>query len=256
MLFGGVDVGSLTTDAVIIDRNKKILSWKIMPTGASISNTLKKCREELEANIDNSSKGKIVYVSTGYGRRRVDFASNSVTEITAHALGASHFFPGIRTVIDMGGQDTKVITVSDKGKVVDFVMNDRCAAGTGRFIEVMASILQVNLDDLSRIASGADSEVEISSTCTVFAESEIISLITDGLDPGVIARGVLKSIAQRILAMVNGINSYPPYALTGGVSKNRGLVSILRQKLDGNVFIPENPQLTGAMGAAIYGSKN
>lgn len=248
----GIDVGSLSTDGVLIDGDKNMVKSIILPTGASIRKTISRCRSELLV-ADNGGEIEPVAISaTGYGRKRVDYADYILTEITAHALGARHLFPETRTVIDIGGQDTKVICLDEKSRVADFAMNDKCAAGTGRFIEVMARILELDLEEMADVAINAGETVDITSTCTVFIESEIISLIADSHEIDSIASGVFRSIAGRITSMVSNVGGKSPFTLTGGVAKNRGMVDAIGKILHGNIFIPEDPQITGALGSAIF----
>ncbi|MCD4786536.1 MAG: acyl-CoA dehydratase activase [Candidatus Eremiobacteraeota bacterium] len=248
----GIDVGSLSTDGVLIDGDKNIIKSIILPTGASIKKTISRCRDELLLTDDGGKIEPVAVVATGYGRKRVEFADHILTEITAHALGARHLFPETRTVIDIGGQDTKVIYLDEKGRVADFAMNDKCAAGTGRFIEVMARILELDLEEMADIAINAGESVEITSTCTVFIESEIISLIADTHKIDSIASGVFRSIAGRIISMVSNVSGKSPFTFTGGVAKNRGMVDAIRKTLQGDIFVPDDPQVTGALGAAIF----
>lgn len=249
----GIDVGSLSTDGVLINPSGEITRSLVIPTGASIIKTINRCREELLDFGDNKSIRVAASISTGYGRKRVDFADSPVTEITAHALGAMHLFPETRTVVDIGGQDTKVIRINENSSVADFAMNDKCAAGTGRFLEVMARILETDLEDMAEMAVQSSGCAEITSTCTVFIESEIISLISESKDIGSIAAGVFKTISGRIMGMVGGLGCVPPFTLTGGVAKNKAMVHFLRKVLPGGVLVPDDPQIVGAYGAAIFG---
>jgi (R)-2-hydroxyacyl-CoA dehydratese activating ATPase len=251
-LYTGIDVGSLSTDAVMIDDSENIVKSIVLPTGASITKTIQKCREELTGETGELPENYKAVVSTGYGRKRVCFASESITEITAHALGALHCFANTRSVIDIGGQDTKVIRLTREGKVNNFLMNDKCAAGTGRFIEVMARILEMDLEEMAEAALESTSRIKINSTCTVFIESEIISLIAEGYKPSVIASSVFRSIAERILSQVKEIGAKPPFTLTGGVAKNKAMTEALKNTLPGRVVVPEDPQIIGALGAALY----
>jgi predicted CoA-substrate-specific enzyme activase len=254
--FLGIDVGSTTADAVLTDCRGEILRSLVIPTGPSMAAAAERCRQEILSGIPSMGEDFPITAATGYGRKRAGFARHCVTEITAHALGARHLFPGAATVIDMGGQDTKVIRLSPGGRVEDFAMNDKCAAGTGRFLEVMAGILGLDLDEMARRGGQAARAAEITSTCTVFVESEIISLIADNVPVDEIAAGVFKSIAGRILSMVTGIRGGPPYVLTGGVARNAGVATHLGQALKGGIMVPENPSITGALGAALFAAKN
>ena len=252
-LYMGIDVGSLSTDGILINDKCEIVRSLVVPTGASILKTIGRLREDFLDFSYKNNKEIVTAVSTGYGRKRVEFADHQLTEITAHAMGALHFFPKTRTVIDIGGQDTKVIKINEKGGVMDFMMNDKCAAGTGRFLEVMARILEVDLEEMADMAVKAPEAVDITSTCTVFIESEIISLISQSKGIDCIAAGVFKSISGRIMGMMGSTGGKPPFTITGGVAKNKAMIHFLKKVLPGEVFIPGDPQINGAMGAAIFG---
>ncbi|MDF2956906.1 MAG: Benzoyl-CoA reductase/2-hydroxyglutaryl-CoA dehydratase subunit [Candidatus Alkanophagales archaeon MCA70_species_1] len=194
----GVDVGSIFTKVVIIDaESRDIISFSIMRSGASHENASRSAAENALKAAGMSFDDLAYVVSTGYGRSRVPFADRQITEITCHARAAKFFFPDAHTIIDIGGQDSKVIRIDDDGKVVNFVMNDRCAAGTGRFLEVMAAALEVDLEKLSELARKAKRHVEVSSVCAVFAESEVISLIASGHEKTDIAAAIFRAIARR-----------------------------------------------------------
>ncbi len=191
-------------------------------------------------------------ISTGCGRKRAAFAKEAVTEITCIAKGVNYLFPEARTIIDIGGQDTKVIRVDEKGRVVEFEMNDKCAAGTGRFIEVMAKALNVELDKIGDISLQHKKELTISSICTVFAESEVISLVSEGEELEDILYGIHKAIADRTMGLINrlgGVN--PEVIMAGGVAKNIGVVKALEKVLGTPIKIHVEPQIIGALGAAI-----
>jgi len=191
-------------------------------------------------------------VGTGYGRLKVPFANENVSEITCHARGAYWLCPTVRTVVDIGGQDCKVMSVSAEGKVVEFVMNDRCAAGTGRFFEAMARVLDCGLEGLSRLSLQATSPATISSQCSVFAESEVITLVNEGVNLPDIVAGLHNSVASRLNSMVGKVGLVEDVALTGGCAKNEGLVKALEGKLGVSVRrLPQDPQIAGAVGAAL-----
>jgi len=192
-----------------------------------------------------------VLVGTGYGRDNIKGCDATVTEISCHALGAHHRLRRGATLIDVGGQDSKAIKIDEKGNVVRFAMNDKCAAGTGRFLEVMAQKLEVSLEAFSTLAMEARSSVPISSMCSVFAESEVISLIAEGKPKDGIARGVHKAIAERTTALCRRVAGEPPYYMAGGVAKNGGLVQELSRSLGSEVKVLDDPQFSGALGAAI-----
>jgi predicted CoA-substrate-specific enzyme activase len=246
----GIDIGSITTKAAIM-RDGSILGTRVDFTGYNIGKAWRRVTDELlaELGIPLSTIEKIV--STGYGRNSVETAHKTITEITCHAAGVHFFAPGIRSIIDIGGQDSKSIVLDDSGKVRDFAMNDKCAAGTGRFLEVMARALQVDLEDFGDISLRADNPGRISSTCTVFAESEVISLISRGEARENIIAGIHESIATRVSAMANRIGVRPPVMMTGGVAKNIGVVKALEVKLGMTIEVTEAAQVMGALGAAI-----
>jgi predicted CoA-substrate-specific enzyme activase len=251
MLFAGIDVGSLSTDVVLLDADRNIAAAAIAATGASIR---KAARETFDAALSMAcaSSGEIVCtVATGYGRDRVEFADHRVTEITCHARGARHLFPGALTVLDIGGQDSKVIRLGLDGKVADFAMNDKCAAGTGRFLDVMARTLEMDLEQMGARSLRASQSLHVSSTCTVFAETEVVSLIASGAAPEDIAWGVHLAISERIAMLAERLGVVPPAVLTGGVAKNPAARKALEDRFRLRFLLPEEPQATGALGAAL-----
>ncbi|MBC7194532.1 MAG: 2-hydroxyglutaryl-CoA dehydratase, partial [Caldisericia bacterium] len=203
-----------------------------------------------EENL-NKSDIKII-LATGYGRISVDFTDLTKTEISCHAKGAKFLFPKTKTIIDIGGQDSKAIKLANNGNVLDFVMNDKCAAGTGRFLEVMSHALQIELKDFGSLHQKSKNLIEISSICTVFAESEIISLIHEGVSKEDIVKGLNYSVARRAVTLLKRVNYEEEITMTGGVAKNSGVVSALEDLLKLKINIPENPQIIGAVGAAIF----
>ena len=250
MIVAGMDIGSITTETVIL-RDREVFSSVIMPTGA---NSRKAAERSLSAALGKASldpEDVTAIVTTGYGRASFPRATKMITEITCHARGAFFLHPRTRTVIDIGGQDSKVIRLDTQGRNVDFQMNDKCAAGTGRFLEVMAHALEVKVEDLGRLSLVAPRSIKISSMCTVFAESEVVSLIADNQPKEVIIRGLHDSIADRILGMVNRLGIEEEVTLTGGVAKNEGVVRALEDRLGVKMFVPPEPQIIGALGAAL-----
>jgi predicted CoA-substrate-specific enzyme activase len=235
--------------------NSKILIYKIIRVLPNLEETARKVFEETVgvAGIREEDVDRIV--STGYGRAKVSFADKTVTEISCHARGAIFFIPTARTVIDIGGQDSKVISINEKGGVAEFVMNDKCAAGTGRFLEVMANALNVKLEDLGKKSLIAENKVKISSTCTVFAESEVISHLASGARIEEIIAGIHDSIASRIAALAQRVAIREDVVLTGGVAKNVGVRKALEEKLGVTIKIPPEPQIVGAVGAAIFAAE-
>lgn len=248
----GIDIGSVGTKAVLF--NGEIVDSIIIPTGWSPKNAGKEVLETL-INRNNITKEDIKkIVVTGYGRVSCDFADKVVTEITCHAKGANFLNPNVRTILDIGGQDSKAIRVSEIGMVEEFLMNDRCAAGTGRFIQVMSNLLEVDVSEFDGLANEAKPQT-ISSMCTVFAESEVVSLLAGGATKGSIARGIMESIANRSVSMMDRVGIDGEVVFTGGVSRNETLRDIISKRINCEVKTYENSQLAGALGAAIIGLK-
>jgi len=239
----GIDIGSRTTKLVLLE-NGKLSEFQIIDTGL---NPLTRSKELLSAHRFDW------IVATGYGRHlaRTHFANSVITEIKAHAQGAHFLFPHCKTIIDVGGQDSKVIRIDENGQVEDFEMNDRCAAGTGRFLEIMAKTLSFKMEEFGDQALKAKRSVNISSTCTVFSESEVVSLIAAGEDRKSIALGVHQAIVHRLSAMVDKIGLKEDIVFAGGVAKNRCIASILEQRIGAKLCIPKEPQIVGALGAAL-----
>lgn len=252
MIVGGCDVGAATGKAVVM-KDGRIASYIIIPCTTKPEVTARIAMDEALEKAGLSSLEDLRYiVGTGYGRLKVPFANENVSEITCHARGAYWLCSTVRTVVDIGGQDCKVISVDDEGKVIEFVMNDRCAAGTGRFFEAMARVLDCGLEGLSSLSLQSKNPATITSQCSVFAESEVIALINEGVELVDIAAGLHNSIAGRLNSMVRKVGLVEDVALTGGCAKNKGLVKILEQKLGVNVKrLPQDPQIVGAVGAAL-----
>lgn len=248
MLTAGIDVGSIATKAVLFER--EIIGSVIMPTGWNPReaglNAFEKVMEQ--SKIARHQVKKVI--GTGYGRISLPFIDKKVTEITCHAKGAVFQFPSTRTVIDIGGQDCKVISVNDKGIVSDFVMNEKCAAGTGRFLQMMAAILDMTLDELGQAAVKGE-PIQISSVCTVFAESEIIGFLAQGVSKEAVAAGVVKSIAARIHALMGRVACRETVTFTGGLAQNKYICQLISSELGIKFNIPDKPQIVGALGAAI-----
>jgi len=250
MITVGIDVGSITTKAAMI-RDGELLGDTVIFTGYNAVAAGEKVFAEVlkSSGINHESIDKII--STGYGRNSVAFADKALTEITCHAAGAFYLDPGVRSVIDIGGQDSKAIALSDTGRPLNFAMNDKCAAGTGRFLEVMARALEVDLEKFGAFSVLARQPSPISSLCTVFAESEVISLISKGEQRENIIAGIHESIAARVVAMAKRVGFQSKIMMTGGVAKNIGVVSALEQKIGQKIDVSEKSQVTGAVGAAI-----
>ncbi len=254
MFVAGIDIGSLSTDAVIFDGHR-ILSHAIVPTLSSSESAARSAYDAALKAAALSASDIDTVVATGYGRTSIDFADRAVTEITCHALGARYLFGEAQTVIDIGGQDSKVIRLSEDGRVEDFSMNDKCAAGTGRFLEVMARSLDTDLQSLGALSALSTADVRISSTCTVFAESEVVALVAKGVPKEDIIRGLHRSVAERIYSMVSRLRAAPPFVMTGGVAKNSGVVAAIEERLGTGLLLPEEPQIVGALGAAIIAER-
>lgn len=250
MPVAGIDVGSMTSEVVIMDEGK-ILNYVIQPTGSNSKTAAEKAMAEALKACGLKLTDLQHIVATGYGRINIGFATKRITEITCHGRGAYYLNSAVRTVIDIGGQDSKVIKLNAEGRVLDFAMNDKCAAGTGRFLEVMAHALEVKLDNLSALSDQAKNVISISSMCTVFAESEVVSLIASGLPREDIARGLHQSVADRTAGLINRVGLEEAVMITGGVAKNGAVVRALNEKLQTSIIIPTEPQITGALGAAL-----
>lgn len=253
LIVAGIDSGSTSTNVVIIDSEKRILGYSIIPTGArSVESAYKALEEALKmANIKIEDLSYIV--ATGYGRISIPFANLEVTEITCHAKGAFFLDRDVRTIIDIGGQDSKIIKIDEEGKVIDFVMNDKCSAGTGRFLENMSRVLEIPVERMGEESLDWKEDLEISSMCTVFAESEVISLIARNKERKDILHALNKSIVKRIVSFIERIDGEPKYMMTGGVAKNAGVVRCLEERLREKVIVPDEPQIVGALGSALIG---
>lgn len=257
IITAGVDIGSTTVKAVIL-ANGEFVCGRIDSTGTNPALAGKQVLEMTINDAHHLASDLKYMIATGYGRVSAPFANRTVTEITCHGRGAHFISPEIRTVIDIGGQDAKVVSLGEGGKVIDFVMNDKCASGTGRFLESAAQlVLQVPLEELGRLSSIATNVCRISSTCTVFAQTEIISLLAAGESKENIVAGLHSSIASRVGGMVRHVGIRPVIMMTGGVAKNRGVVEALKKELDTEIIVPTSidPQLIGALGAALIANE-
>lgn len=254
MYFLGIDIGSLSCDAVLIDENKKVLASSVVPTGARNREAIERATNEVLRAAGVSEKEIKSTISTGYGRKQVHSRAATVTEITCHAKGIHTLLPQTRVLIDIGGQDSKVIRLNDNGKVSDFAMNDKCAAGTGRFLEAMARALQVYLEQMGDLDQGAEGKITMSSMCTVFSESEVVSLIADGVAVNEIVHGLNRAIATRVFALVRRVASNfdgLEVAMSGGVAHNAGVIRALSKLIGHQIAIPDKPDTVGALGAAL-----
>jgi predicted CoA-substrate-specific enzyme activase len=249
--FLGVDLGSTTAKAVVVDDHGVIRAASTVQMGAVSRQGMQRAVDQALAEAGLAQEDVERTISTGYGRRLVPGAQRSYTEITCHARGTAAMCPGVRLVIDIGGQDSKAITVDEEGLVENFAMNDRCASGTGRFYEVLARALECELDELGAMALRGTQDLEVSTMCATFAETEIVSLLAQGLPTEDIASSVHRAVASRTLALVAQVGKRTPVVLTGGVARNPAAVHFLAQALGHEVVVPEHPQITGAFGAAL-----
>ncbi len=251
--FAGIDVGSTMTKAVILD--KGVIASVIGPTGPEQRRLANKVMEEALNRAALSFQAITYIVSTGYGRINVPFADRQFTEITCHARGIKALFPEARTVIDIGGQDVKAIKIDATGKIADFVMNDKCAAGSGRFIEVIADTLGVPLDKVGGLSLQSKNPAKISDICTIWAQQEVAASLAQGVSIRDLLAGVHQSLADRICRLVNRLRVEEEIVVTGGGAENKGLIKALSEQLGREVRVPENPLITGALGAALLGKE-
>jgi predicted CoA-substrate-specific enzyme activase len=252
MIVAGCDVGSLTAEAVVMD-DGKILGSEIIRVRPRPEQSARDVMDKVLARLGLDYKDIKFCISTGYGREAISFANDNISEISCHGRGAQWLIPSIRTVIDVGGQDCKAIRVDERGLLVDFVMNDKCAAGTGRSLEIMAEVLGVDISELGPLSLQAAGTLVITSQCSIFAEMEILHLLCEDKSRADIAAGVNEAMARRVKMLVGKVGIQEQVGMTGGVSKNIGVVKNLERML-GKEFVqfPEDPQVIGALGAAIF----
>jgi predicted CoA-substrate-specific enzyme activase len=254
MLSAGIDVGAATAKAVII-ADGEILGSAVIPTGPSVAVAADEVlRISLERAGAANAKPDCI-ISTGYGRRSIPQANKALSEIICHARGACYLVSGVRTVIDIGGQDSKVIKIGEGGNVVDFVMNDKCAAGTGRFLEVMAGVLDIAVAELGPISQTSRKSIQISSTCTIFAETEMVALRADGEKREDLVAGIINAVSRRVAMMGSSMGFDEPVVFTGGVAKNIGIKIALEKESGCQIIVPNEPQIAGALGAALYAER-
>jgi len=250
MPVAGIDIGAGAAKAVIMG-DGEVMSYSIMPVTSSVTKVAEEVMKKALEKAGLSMHSLDYVVSTGYGRNAASFANKAISEIICHASGVHFLIPQVKTIIDIGAQDSKVIRVNERGNVSNFVMNDKCAAGSGRFLEVMAQALGIKLEEMGPISLAATTSCHISSTCTVFAESEIVSLRAEGKSTESLIAGIHKAIATRIVIMGSGIKFEKEIVFTGGVAKNQGVKRALEETIGTELLIPEEPQITGALGAAL-----
>jgi len=252
MYFAGVDVGSTQTKAVIIDENKNIIGRTLIMTGANVSRAAENAFKKVLQEAFIEEKDVKYVVGTCYGRYKVTFGDAQITEISCHAKGAHFLLPNTRTVIDMGGQDTKVIKVGANGEVLDFCMNDKCAAGTGRFLASAAAVMSLSLDEIGPIALKGNEPVKITTVCTVFVESDIMSYLAQNKKMENILLGVHKAIAARTASLARRVGVEKEITFTGGVAKNICMVKMLEEKLEMSINTHEMSHYIGALGASLF----
>lgn len=251
----GIDVGSASSKAVIMNDEAQIVKSAVIQSGTGTSGPGRVIAAVFEGTeLTQSDMAKTV--ATGYGRYSFEAADRQVSEISCHARGIHYVFPNARTILDIGGQDVKAIAIDDKGSVQDFYMNDKCAAGTGRFIEVMARILEIPLEDMAKWDEKSEHPVSVSSTCTVFAESEVISLLSQNKAKEDIIRGVHESVISRSMGLLMRTPMAEDFVMTGGLAKNQGVVNALKREIKKPIYVADDPQITGAIGAALYALKD
>jgi len=250
LYFAGVDIGSTMTKVVLMDESNNLLSTIKGPTGPEhrqlANEVMRQALEQASLQINDIS----YIVATGYGRLNVPFADRQITELSCHARGVSSLFPNVRTAIDIGGQDAKCMKIAN-GRLTSFVMNDKCAAGSGRFLEVTAAALGIRLEDMGDISLQATKKIQISNLCTIFAQQEVVALLSRGEKLENILAGLHDALASRIAALARRLGIEPDLVLTGGVVKNTGMVRAMKESLGCEILVPEEPLLTGALGAAI-----
>jgi len=248
----GIDFGSTTGKAVILDSNGNMVAAEVSQKGAvsdeSVRVALGAALRHAGLQLDQIART----VSTGYGRRMVEMADRTVTEISCHARGAAHLIPGVKLVIDIGGQDSKVIALDDDGLVVRFAMNDRCAGGTGKYFETLARALNVGIDEMGPMALKATLDMQVTSMCATFAETEVIALLAEGATKIEVLGGVHAAMAKRTLGLISRVGKRDPVAMTGGVARNPAAVHHIEKALETRLILPEQPQIAGALGAALF----
>lgn len=255
MITVGIDVGSLSTKAALMDGNHKVLAFDVVLTGGNNQAATEATYQNVLAQARLTRGDVDLVVTTGYGRENVPFADKHISEIICHGIGMHFTNPEIRTILEIGGQDSKAIQIDENGHVENFHMNDKCAAGCGRFLEVTARAMGVQLEELGSVSHRSKNPVLISSTCTVFAETEVVSLVAIGTPIPDIVRGVHNSIAIRAISLLRTVGISGRLGMSGGVALNSGVVRALEEMLEMEIFVADNPQVTGAIGAALIGQR-
>ena len=248
----GIDSGSTSTNAVIMNEKREMLAFDVVRTGAKSGDSANRILQEVLDKAGLKKEELDLIVSTGYGRVSIPFADENITEISCHGKGAHYFNPAVRTILDIGGQDSKAIQLNEKGEVTDVVMNDKCAAGTGRFLEMMARTLEIDIAELGPISLEWTEDIDISSMCSVFAESEVISLIAQNKEKCDIAHGIHKAIAGKACSLLKRVGLNETFMMTGGVAKNPGVVRAVEDVLHSKLYLCDEPEIVGATGAALF----
>jgi (R)-2-hydroxyacyl-CoA dehydratese activating ATPase len=251
----GIDIGSSSSKVVIIDETKTILDSAVVIGGAGTTGPARVVSEIFDRTGLNWG-GISKTVATGYGRLGFTKADKQISEISCHALGVHHLVPTVKTIIDIGGQDVKAMSLTANGLVSSFLMNDKCAAGTGRFLDVMAKILEIDVSEMGSLSGLADQIIDISNTCTVFAESEVISHLASGVKVANVAAGIHQSVARRVASLAFRVGVTPDVVLTGGVALNQGIVKALSSEVHQPIIVAPQCQLTGAIGAAMIAMRD
>lgn len=250
VITAGVDVGAATAKTAIVE-NGRLIAYEIMPTGHSVTQAAEAVTARALQKANLSIEALQYIVSTGYARHVIPFSHKAASEIICHARGVVSLIPEARTIIDIGGQDSKVIGAREDGTVADFVMNDKCAAGTGRFLEVMADVLGLSIDEMGPESLKSIRPATITSTCTIFAESEVVSLRAEKVPREDLIAGIHRAVARRVIIMGKAVGYRPQIVFTGGVAKNIGVKRCLEEELKMEILVPEEPQIMGALGAAL-----
>ena len=248
----GIDIGSTTSKCAIMRDGQEITATAVLDTGVGTDGAQLVIAEAMSKSCMQRKDIDYIVV-TGYGRRTFNDSDDEISELSCHAKGAVFLFPCVRTVIDIGGQDAKVLKIGEDGRMKDFLMNDKCAAGTGRFLEVMARVLNIPIDDFDKISAESKKKVDISATCTVFAETEVISHLANAVKKEDILAGIHRSIAASVCSLAERVGIDNMVVFTGGVARNGGMVRALEEKMGTAIYVNEYCQLNGAIGAALYG---
>ncbi|WP_129598070.1 (R)-2-hydroxyglutaryl-CoA dehydratase activase HgdC [Anaerophilus nitritogenes] len=247
----GIDVGSTASKCIILKNGKEIISKSLVDSGTGTTGPARAIESVLK-DCDLTKEDMNYILATGYGRNSIDWVDAEMSELSCHAKAAHFLFPNVRTVIDIGGQDAKVLRISEQGMLTNFAMNDKCAAGTGRFLDVMARILEVNIDDLEVLSAQSTKVINISSTCTVFAESEVISQLAHDSQICDIVKGIHRSVAGRVSGLAKRVGVEDDVVMSGGVARNKGVVTSLEEELGKKIHTSPLAQYSGALGAALF----